>query len=124
MSTNDGGFFPEMGARLKSERKRLGFSQEALCKLIGVKDPKTLRSWESGATAPTLFDLAEFVSAGADLIYIVSGDRAVPAVTMERTAYERSAYRVAAAVAEMALSQEDAELLLAMARRLAKPGHE
>lgn len=122
MSTNDGGFFPEIGARLKYERKRLGLSQEALCKLIGVKDPKTLRSWESGTTAPTLFDLVEFVAAGADLIFITTGERAVPAVTMERTVYEKPAHRAAAAVAAMPLTKEDVELLLAVARRLAKPG--
>lgn len=122
MSTKDGGFFPDIGKRLKSERKRLGFSQESLCKLIGVKDPKTLRSWESGATAPTLFDLVEFVAAGADVLYIVSGVHAVPSLTMDRAPYASPAQRLASEVSSMSLSNEDAELLLAVARRVAGSG--
>ncbi len=122
MSTNDGGFFPDIGRRLKSERKRLGFSQEALCKLIGVKDPKTLRSWESGATAPTLFDLVEFVAAGADVLYIVSGVRAIPSVTMDRAPHASPAQRLASEISSMSISNEDAELLLSVAKRISARG--
>jgi transcriptional regulator with XRE-family HTH domain len=123
MSTKNRERFPEIGERLKKERQRLCLSQEAFCKLFGVKDPKTLRSWEAGTTAPTLFDLAEFGARGGDVVFIITG-HPQPYLTGSddlRAAYLTPALRVAGDIAGMTLASEDADLLLAMARRLDNP---
>lgn len=61
-------------ARLKSERTRLGHSQETFSAYAGVAR-RTLVDWEKGTSAPTSVHLARLADQGADIQYIVTGER-------------------------------------------------
>lgn len=61
-----------IGDWLRDERKRLGLSQPAFAALAGTTK-QTLFSWETGKTAPDAFQLAAFAAAGADVLYILTG---------------------------------------------------
>jgi len=66
-----------IGDRLKNERKRLGYSQENFAAVAGVTR-RPYAEWESGNTSPTAMQLALIGAAGADVFYIVMGDRDAP----------------------------------------------
>lgn len=66
-----------IGKRLREERERLGMSQPAFAAVVGTTK-QTLFSWESGKTAPDGFQLAAFATAGADVLYILTGQRSKP----------------------------------------------
>lgn len=122
MSTQDGVFFPDTGGRLKQERKRLSLSQEALCTILGIKDPKTLRSWESGTTAPDMGQLVVLMRHGFDVVFVLTGRRdSAVHVAQSSADYVLPAQRVAVEIAGLPLEKDDAEMLLALARRLANP---
>lgn len=120
MSIHDGDNFPYIGQRFREERERLEFSQKFLCDLFGIKDPKTIRNWESGISSPTADDLLLFSTQGADVGYIITGTRSPLGLEQSSAEYMTPARRAAAEVALMILSDEDAELILALARRLGK----
>lgn len=63
-----------LGERLRAERERLGMNQPAFA-AIARTTKQTLYSWESGKTAPDGFQLGAMAEAGADVRYIVTGDR-------------------------------------------------
>lgn len=63
-----------IGERLLEERKRLGHSQEAFAALAGITRIP-YRAWEKGKTAPGAEHLAALSSAGADVLYILTGRR-------------------------------------------------
>lgn len=65
--------------RLKEERERLGFSQPRLGELTGVVK-QTVIQWEKGASAPDAVQLSAFAAAGADVQYILTGNRTGPSV--------------------------------------------
>jgi len=66
-----------VGSRLKDERKRLGFSQEEFAATAGItRRPYT--EWESGNTSPTAFQLAALAEVGADVLFIITGEREGP----------------------------------------------
>lgn len=89
-----------------------------MCEKIGVRDPKTLRSWESGTTSPTLIDIVGFVGSGFDLGYVLTGERSDTLIEMSGRPYGTPAVMLAEAIAVMTLSKDDAELLLTIAKRL------
>lgn len=60
--------------RLKTERQRLGFSQEGFAALAGVTR-RPYAEWEAGKTSPTAVQLQALHGAGADVQYIVTGQR-------------------------------------------------
>jgi transcriptional regulator with XRE-family HTH domain len=123
MSTQNGGTFPDWGGRLKEERKRLLLSQDASCALLGIKDPKTLRSWESGSTSPGMADLVVLMRHGFDVVYVLTGKRAPGLGLAEaRAEYVLPSQRAAAEIAGMNLDEDDADLLITLARRLTPPG--
>lgn len=63
-----------MNARLREERERLEMSQEDFAALAGVtRSPYS--SWEAGKTSPTAVQLAALANAGADVLYILTGQR-------------------------------------------------
>lgn len=62
---------------MREERERMGLSQPKFAALAGTTK-QTLFSWESGRTAPDGFQLAALDAAGADVRYIVTGDREGP----------------------------------------------
>lgn len=59
-----------IGDRIRQERERLGLKQDAL----GVA-PKTHRFYESGERSPDCEYLRIFASRGADICYILTGER-------------------------------------------------
>lgn len=67
-----------IGDRIKEERERLGLSQPKFGELAGAAK-RTVIDWEKGVSGPTAFQLAAIASAGADVLYIVTGDRDGPA---------------------------------------------
>lgn len=63
-----------IGKRLREERERLGLSQTAFAAIAGTTK-QTLFSWETGKTAPDGFQLAALATSGADVLYILTGQR-------------------------------------------------
>lgn len=121
MSTENGEFFPDAGGRLRTERERLCLSQDAACALLGIKDPKTWRSYEAGKTAPKMPHLIALALRGFDINFVLTGKYS-PDLSVEQTQaeYILPAQSIAAEIAGMNLDQEDADALLAVARRLEK----
>ena len=66
-----------IGKRLREERERLGLSQPAFAAVAGTTK-QTLFSWETGKTAPDGFQLAALAATGADVLYILTGQRSQP----------------------------------------------
>jgi transcriptional regulator with XRE-family HTH domain len=60
------------GSRLREERERIGWSQEALAVLGGVKR-LAQSQYEKEASSPTVRYLAALASAGIDLEYVLFG---------------------------------------------------
>lgn len=63
--------------RLKTERERLGLSQPRLGELAKA-GKTTVINWEKGASAPDAVQLSALAAAGADVLYIVTGQRSQP----------------------------------------------
>ena len=61
--------------RLKSERENLGFSQQALADLLGIS-LRSQQNYEKGERHPDSAYLAAIAAAGADVLYILTGQRA------------------------------------------------
>lgn len=66
-----------IGKRLKEERERLGLSQTALGELGGF-GKTTVIAWERGTAFPNALFLADIAGIGADVGYIVTGERNGP----------------------------------------------
>lgn len=64
-----------IGGRLKAERVGLDLSQTAAASLAGVSKG-SWQCWEADKTSPTAQHLAAFATAGADVLFIVTGQRA------------------------------------------------
>lgn len=67
-----------IGRRLKEERKRLGLNQEQFALAAGITR-RPYAEWEAGNTSPTAAQLAALARLGADVRYIVTGERDGPA---------------------------------------------
>ena len=63
--------------RLKTERERLGLSQPQLGDLVRA-GKTTVINWEKGASAPDAVQLSAMADAGADVLYILTGQRSQP----------------------------------------------
>ena len=66
--------FFEIGNRLREERERLGLSQPALADICGVT-MRSQRNYEKGDRQPDASYLAAVSAAGADVLYILTGQR-------------------------------------------------
>lgn len=66
-----------IGKRLKEERERLGLSQTDFSALAGAAK-RTQIDWEKEVSSPTAGQLATFARAGADVRYIITGERDGP----------------------------------------------
>jgi transcriptional regulator with XRE-family HTH domain len=66
--------FLPIGERLKSERERLGFTQQQFADFVGVTR-KTLFGYETGARAPDAAALAVWSGVGVDALFVVTGQR-------------------------------------------------
>lgn len=64
----------KIGQRLAEERKRLGYNQTEFGALGGVA-LRTVADWEKNKTSPNGAFLAEIAKAGADITYIITGQR-------------------------------------------------
>lgn len=79
-----------IGERLKEERKRFDFSQEALAQLGGVQRRAQI-NYESGERMPDAAYLAAVAQIGVDVLYVVTGLRAEnSATTPTELAYLRN----------------------------------
>jgi transcriptional regulator with XRE-family HTH domain len=66
----------EISARFKEERKRLGLSQEDAAKALGVSTG-SLGTYERNKVTPPILVLLPLFKLGADIQYIVTGERAL-----------------------------------------------
>ena len=64
-----------IGARLREERNRLALSQEAFGAIPGVTKQAQIK-YEKGERHPDTLYLAAIAAAGADVLYILTGQRA------------------------------------------------
>jgi transcriptional regulator with XRE-family HTH domain len=120
-----------ISGRLKEERKRLGYSQEKFAALAGVTR-RPYAAWEAGETSPTAVNLSALSAVGADVLYILTGERrgspdkasAAMFVAEPKAEYdvERPSSRRAAALLDNYehLSEEDKRALERMAFALAR----
>lgn len=67
----------DLGQRLKSERERLGMNQTEFAALAGASKHAQI-NWEKGVAAPNATALAAWASAGLDVLFVVTGQRAIP----------------------------------------------
>lgn len=70
--TND--ILADIGYRLKSERSRLGLTQEQLSERLGVSRP-TVAAYEAGRSPSDVRYLTQLGAIGADVIYVLTGRR-------------------------------------------------
>ena len=70
------------GDRLKEERERLGFSQTAFA-AIGDTTKKSQIDYEKNTTQPKAAYLAAIAAIGADVLYILTGQRSPAALTAD-----------------------------------------
>lgn len=70
-----------IGARLREDRKRLGLKQDQL----GIT-PQVQRRYEAGTSTPGADYLAAFAELGGDVLYVITGQRAVGAVAADEAA--------------------------------------
>ena len=65
---------PEICDRLREVREALGLSQQALAERCGIT-ARSQRNYESGERLPDAAYLAAIAAAGADVLYILTGQR-------------------------------------------------
>lgn len=68
--------FLDIASRVREERERLGFSQTAFAAIAEATRNSQL-NWEKGSAAPNATALAAWAKVGADVLYIVTGQRSV-----------------------------------------------
>jgi transcriptional regulator with XRE-family HTH domain len=73
MSTDNSGQTCSVGNRIREERKRLGLSQDAFAKIVGVHR-RTQINYESGEREPDTAYLEAISKAGIDVSYVLTGD--------------------------------------------------
>ena len=66
---------PEICDRLREVREALGLSEQALAERCGIT-ARSQRNYESGERLPDAAYLAAIAAAGADVLYILTGQRA------------------------------------------------
>jgi len=71
-----------VGSRLRSERERLGLTQEQLAIVAGT-NRMTPSRYEQGSHLPTLGFLAAVASAGVDINYVINGKRSVVSLGLD-----------------------------------------
>lgn len=68
------------GERLRSERERLGLTQDEFSEKGGVKKRAQI-NYEKGERSPDSEYLAAITGIGVDIVYVITGVRATPAAT-------------------------------------------
>lgn len=65
---------PDISDRLREEREAMGLSQQAMAELSGIS-ARSQRNYESGERLPDAAYLAAITKAGADVVYVLTGQR-------------------------------------------------
>ncbi|HJW25145.1 MAG TPA: helix-turn-helix transcriptional regulator [Rhodocyclaceae bacterium] len=107
-----------IGRRLKEERERIGLSQE----LFGSKictTGRTIKKYEIDETSPRATELLRMHGMGVDVLYVITGTRLPIGVASPEAIYT-PAESLGQFIRSLKLSDDDAELLRAMADRLAR----
>lgn len=114
----------EIGQRIAIERKRLGFTQADFA-LRGSVSNGTQISYESGKTSPTADYLLQVSDLGADMFFILTGNRSLTSSdgrpvyeSTRKDGFQTAGQLLAAEVAVLDLADDDAEILMALARKL------
>ena len=68
--------------RLREERERLGLTQPALADVASAAK-RTVIDWEKGVSSPTAVQLAAIADAGADVLYVITGQRSQGAAEVD-----------------------------------------
>ena len=114
---------PDFSERLRTERERLKLSQQALAEKCGVT-ARSQRNYESGERNPDSAYLAAIAAAGADVLYILTGQRsgvAAAAPVAAEPAAQLSRRALAVAQNYEATSEEGKKIIEAAAFAAAKP---
>ena len=77
--------FVEGGIRLAEERTRLHMTQDAMAAAAGVAK-STYCNYEAGKRAPDAVCLTNLAAAGADVLYILTGQRSAGALAPDEAA--------------------------------------
>ena len=107
-----------IGARLREERERLGFSQEALGARLATTG-RTIKKYEGNETSIRATELLQLSGMGADVSYIVTGERNEHMVAQTGPAYT-AAENLGQFIVSLKLNDEDAALLRALALRMSR----
>ena len=107
-----------LGERLKQERERLGLTIPAFADLADAKK-NTVIDWQKDVSSPPAAKLSALASAGLDVLYVVTGQRAPLARTV--TPIDRDRLQAAIEAVEEGLAEtrrklaagKKAELVLA-----------
>ena len=112
----------DIGTRMREERERLGMTQEELGQIGGVLKRALIR-YEKGERMPDAAFLAAIAAAGADVLYILTGQRAGGAAAAPVAEPTQQLSRRALAVAQNyeATSEEGKKIIEAAAFAAAKP---
>ena len=114
---------PNFSERLRTERERLELSQQGLAEKCGVT-ARSQRNYESGERNPDSVYLAAIAAAGADVLYILTGQRsgaAAAAPVAAEPAAQLSRRALAVAQNYEATSEEGKKIIEAAAFAAAKP---
>ena len=113
----------DIGTRLREERERLGMTQEGFGQAGGVLKRALIR-YEKGERMPDATFLAAIAAAGADVLYILTGQRsgvASAAPVAAEPAAQLSRRALAVAQNYEATSEEGKKIIEAAAFAAAKP---
>ena len=112
----------DIGTRMREERERLGMTQEELGQIGGVLKRALIR-YEKGERMPDAAFLAAIAAAGADVLYILTGQRAGGAAAAPVAGPAQQLSRRALAVAQNyeATSEEGKKIIEAAAFAAAQP---
>lgn len=102
----------EIGKRFREERERLGYSQKALASRI-LTTSKTIIGYEAGQP-PKLTQLLYFAGIGADINYILTGDRSLVSMVGEDRPPYTPAEHLSCHVAGLTLAEDQAAVLRRM----------
>ncbi|MCD8339444.1 MAG: helix-turn-helix transcriptional regulator [Burkholderiales bacterium] len=69
----------EIGARLRSERERLGYSELQIAQLLGIPED-TYKRFETGEADPGIFRMPRLSAIGFDVLYVITADRHIPGI--------------------------------------------
>lgn len=65
-----------LGERIKEERERLGMTIPVFAEAAGAKK-NTVIDWQKDVSSPPAAKLAELAQVGVDVLYVITGQRAV-----------------------------------------------